>query len=191
MRVDTTCVVVTTTTQITFIEELGMSTKNKIIMLTFLVVFSLSVFTINDSKTPTISTSTLSLSNSIGGNITGDYEGDLSLVYFEFGSDWSSWSDQNSSTNIVSHNMSVNEKEFVLNRLEIYADNIINESGSGEYIIANNTTNQISPAPSTLFAQQFTAHDLYAIDVIWLYINYSILMGPEFSQYYMVLHIFN
>jgi len=168
-----------------------MPTKNKIIMLTILVVFSLSVFTINDFKTPSISTSTLSLSNGIGGNITGDYEGDLSLVYFEFNSDWSSWSDQNSSTNIVSHNMSVNDKEFVLNRLEIYADNIINESGSGDYVIANNISNQISPATSTLFAQQFTAHDLYAIEVVWLYINYSNPMGPEFDHYYMVLHIYN
>ena len=129
-----------------------MPTKNKILMLTILVVFSLSVFTITDFKTPTVSATTLSLSNGIGGNITGDYEGDISLVYFEFNSDFNSWLDQNSSTNIVAHNMSVNNKEFVLNRLEIYADNIINESGSGEYIIANNTSNQLSPAPYTFFA---------------------------------------
>ncbi len=122
-----------------------MPAKNKILMVTILVVFSLSFFTINDFKTPTVSTTTLSLSNGIGGNITGNYEGDLSLVYFEFDSAWNSWSDQNSSTNIVSHNMSVNEKEFVLNRLEIYADSIINETGSGDYIIADNITNQFSP----------------------------------------------
>jgi len=168
-----------------------MPAKNKILMLTILVVFSLSVFTITDFKTPTVSATTLSLSNGIGGNITGDYEGDISLVYFEFNSDFNSWLDQNSSTNIVAHNMSVNNKEFVLNRLEIYADNIINESGSGEYIIANNTSNQISPAPSTFFAQQFTAHDLYAINVISLYINYSIPMGPIFDYYYIVLRIFD
>jgi len=168
-----------------------MPTKNKILMLTILVVFSLSVFTINDFKTPTISTAGLSLSNGIGGNITGDYEGDLSLVYFEYNETLNWWTDQNRSTNIVSHNISVNEKEFVLNRLEIYADNIINESGSGEYVIANNTSNQINPIPSYLFAQQFTAHDLYSIDVIWLYLNYSMVMTPEFDHYYMVLHIFN
>ncbi len=136
-------------------------------------------------------TSTLSLSNGIGDNITGSYDGDLSLVYFEFNSNWSSWWYQNRSTNIVSHNMSVNNKEFVLNRLEIYADNIINESGSGDYVIANNITNQISPAPSILFSQQFTAHDLYSIDVIWLYLNYSLIMLPELEHYLMVLHIFN
>ena len=167
-----------------------MSAKNKILILTIFVIFSLSVFTINDFKTPTISTANLSLSSGIGENITGDYEGDLSLVYFEFNSDWSSWLDQNRSTNMVSHNMSVNNKEFVLNRLEIYADNIINESGSGEFIIANNTSNQISPGQSEFFAQQFTAHDLYAIDVIWLFLNYSIPWGL-FEPYYMVLRIFN
>ena len=166
-----------------------MPSKNKILMLTILVVFSLSVFTIKDLKASPNSTSTLPLSNGIGGNITGDYEGDLSLVYFEFNSDWNSWWYQNRSENIVSHNMSVNEKEFVLNRLELYADNILNESGSGDYIIANNFSNQVSPAPSILFAQQFTAHDLYSIDVIWLYLNYSLITIPD--HYYMVLHIFN
>ncbi|MBY9012146.1 MAG: hypothetical protein KGD70_07220 [Candidatus Lokiarchaeota archaeon] len=166
-----------------------MPTKNKILILTILVIFSLSVFTIKDLKALSNSTSTLSLSNGIGGNVTGDYKGDLSLVYFEFNSNWSSWSYQNRSTNIVPHNMSVNEKEFVLNRLEIYADNIINETGSGDFVIADNITNQFSPVSSYLFAQQFTAHDLYSIDVIWLYLNYS-LMAPEF-EHYMVLHIFN
>ncbi|NVM44924.1 MAG: hypothetical protein HWN79_08400 [Candidatus Lokiarchaeota archaeon] len=168
-----------------------MPPKNKILLLTFLVFFSLSFFTIKDLKASPNSTSTLSLSNGIGENITGDYDGDLSLVYFEFNSDWNSWWYQNRSTNIISHNISVNEKEFVLNRLEIYADNIINETGSGDFVIADNITNQFSPAPSYLFAQQFTAHDLYSIDVIWLYLNYSVIMIPELSNYYMVLHIFN
>ena len=168
-----------------------MSKTNKILILAMFVVFSLSVFTINGSNSLASSTTKLSLSQGIGENITGDYDGDLSLVYFEFNSTWSSWGYQNRSTNIVSHNMSVNEKEFVLNRLEIYADNIINETGSGDYVIADNITNQISPAPSILFAQQFTAHDLYTIDVIWLYLNYSVIMVPEFNYYYMVLHIFD
>jgi hypothetical protein len=166
-----------------------MPSKNKIIILMILIFFSLSIFTIKDTSALSNSTSTISLSNGIGGNITGDYDGALSLVYFEFNSDWNSWLYQNRSTNIVSHNMSVNEKEFVLNRLEIYADNIINETGSGDYVIANNTSNQTSPTPSTFFAQQFTAHDLYSIDVIWLYLNYSLI--PEFEHYYMILRIFS
>jgi len=168
-----------------------MSKKSKIIIIAMFVVLSLSVFTINGLKSSAGSTIPISLSEGIGENITGDYDGDISLVYFEINSNWTSWWYQNRSTNIISHNMSVNEKEFVLNRLEIYADNIINESGSGEYIIANDTSNQISPVSSTIFAQQFTAHELYAIDIIWLYINYSILVGPGFSHYYMVLRIFN
>jgi len=169
-----------------------MPTKNKILILTIFVIFSLSVFTINDFKTPTISTTNLSLSSGIGENITGDYVGDLSLVYFESISNWSSWSYQNRSTNILSHNRSVTNKEFVLNRLEIYADNIINESGSGEYVIANNTNKQLNPTPSTKFAQQFTAPDLIALDIIWLYLNYSMTLGPEFNNYhYWVLQIYD
>ncbi len=167
-----------------------MPTKLKILMLTTLVLFSLSIFTINDFEDSPISTSDLSLSSLIGENITGDYDGDLSLVYFELGTDWNSWWYQNRSTNIVPHNTTVNEKEFVLNRLEIYADSIINETGSGDYVIANDTTNQFSPISSKLFLQEFTAHDLYSIDVIWLYLNYSLSIGPA-SEYYMVLHIYN
>ncbi|MFX0048426.1 MAG: hypothetical protein ACFE8G_09715, partial [Candidatus Hermodarchaeota archaeon] len=168
-----------------------MPIKRKILMCTIFVIFSLSIFSINNFKNSSISTSTLSLSNGIGENITGDYDGDLSLVYFEFNSNWTSWSYQNRSTNIIPHNMSVNSKEFILNRLELYADNIINETGSGDYIIADDITNQFSPMPSYSFAQQFTAHDLYSIDVIWLYLNYSLIMIPEFGHYYIVLHIFN
>jgi hypothetical protein len=166
-----------------------MPTKNKILMLTFLMLFSLSIFTIYNFQESSSTTAYLSLSQGIGGNITGDYNGDLSLVYFQFSSDWNSWSYQNTSTNIIPQNMSVSEKEFILNRLEIYADSIINETGSGDFIIANNTTNQFTPTTSVLFAQQFTAHDLYSIDVIWLYLNYSILIPG--SEYYMVLHIYN
>ncbi len=169
-----------------------MPAKNKILMLTIFVIFSLSVITINNFKTSTISTTTLSLSSGIGENITGDYEGDLSLVYFERNWTWNSWSYQNRSTNIVSHNMSVFEKEFVLNRLEIYADNLINESGSGEYIIANNTNKLLNPVPSRKFAQQFTAHDLIALDIIWLYLNYSVMLLPEVGNYhYWVLQIYD
>jgi len=168
-----------------------MPTKNKIFMLTILVVFSLSAFSFKEINALSVSTSKLSLSNGIGGNITGDYEGDLSLVHFGFNSDHNSWWYQNRSENIASHNMSINEKEFVLNRIEIYAENLVDDTGSGDYVIANDTSNQFTPASSVLFAQEFTAHDLYSIDIIWLYLNYSVSVIPEFDHYYMVLHIFN
>jgi len=135
--------------------------------------------------------SELSLSGGIGQNITGSYEGDISLVYFDFNSDFTPWWYQNSSTSMISHNRSVNNKEFVLNRLEIYSDNIINESGSGEYIIANNTHKQLDPISSRMFVQQFTAPDLIAINEIWLYLNYSLIFMPEFNHYYMVLRIYD
>ena len=156
-----------------------------------LIIISASVFTLKEFETPTTSMSKLSLSGGIGQVMNGSYNGDISLVYFDFNSDFTSWWYQNSSTSMLPHNRSVNNKEFVLNRLEIYSDNIINESGSGEYIIANNTKKQLNPISSRMFAQQFTAPDLIAIDMIKLYLNYSLLMIPEFSHYYMVLRIYD
>lgn len=159
-------------------------------IVTLIIIFA-SVFTLKEFETPTSSISELQISSGIGQNITGSYDGDISLVYFDFNSDFSSWLNQNSSTSMISHNRSVNNKEFVLNRLEIYSDNIINESGSGEFIIANNTHKQLNPTSSTMFLQQFTAPDLIAINKIWLYLNYSLIMIPEFSHYYMVLRIYD
>ncbi len=165
--------------------------KIKMLTLVTLIVISASAFSLIELETPSTSMSKLSTSGGIGQNLTGSYDGDISLVYFDFNSDFSSWFDQNSSTSMIPHNRSVNNKEFVLNRLEIYSDNIINESGSGEYIIANNTKKQLDPTSSRMFVQQFTAPDLIAIDKIWLYLNYSMIMIPEFSHYYMVLRIYN
>jgi len=165
--------------------------KIKILTLVTLIVISASAFTLNELETPSTSMSKLSTSGGIGENITGSYDGDLSLVYFDFNSDFTSWFNQNSSTSMIPHNESVNNKEFVLNRLEIYSDNIINESGSGEYIIANNTKKQLDPTSSRMFAQQFTAPDFIAIDNIRIYLNYSMMAIPEFSHYYMVLRIYN
>ena len=165
--------------------------KIRMLALVTLIVISASAFSLKELETPIIVTPQLSVSSGIGQNITGSYDGDISLVYFDFNSDFTSWFDQNSSTSMIPHNRSVNNKEFVLNRLEIYSDNIINESGSGEYIIANNTKKQLDTTSSKMFVQQFTAPDLIAIDEIRLYLNYSMIMIPEFSHYYMVLRIYN
>ncbi|MHA1233885.1 MAG: hypothetical protein ACTSQL_02235 [Promethearchaeota archaeon] len=165
--------------------------KIRMLALVTLIVISASAFSLKELETPIIVTPQLPVSSGIGQNITGSYDGDISLVYFDFNSDFTSWFDQNSSTSMIPHNRSVNNKEFVLNRLEIYSDNIINESGSGEYIIANNTKKQLDPTSSRMFVQQFTAPDLIAIDEIRLYLNYSMIMIPEFSHYYMVLRIYN
>jgi len=164
--------------------------KIRMLAIVTLIVISASAFTLIELETPTKAAPQLAASSEIGQNITGSYDGDISLVYFDFNSDFTSWFNQNSSTSMISHNRSVNNKEFVLNRLEIYSDNIINESGSGEYIIANNTKKQLDPTSSRMFVQQFTAPDLIAIDEIWLYLNYSLIMIPEFSHYYMVLRIY-
>ena len=165
--------------------------RNLTLLALIIITASAFTFTLKGLETPTMPISKLSLSSGIGQNITGSYDGDISLVYFDFNSDFTSWWYQNSSTSMISHNRSVNNKEFVLNRLEIYSDNIINESGSGEYIIANNTHKQLNPTSSLMFGQQFTAPDLIAIEEVRLYINYSLTMTPEFSHYYMVLRVFD
>ncbi len=165
-----------------------MSKNSKVLVISCLVIFSIIYLGYNTTNEQLKTSNGLHLAN--GDTFTGDYDGDISILYYERNSSFSFWSDQKSSTNIVRHNASFNGVEYKINNLEIWTDNLINESYLGEFIIADNISNQISLAPAIAYTQEFTVDDLIAIDEISIYLNYSLIVEP-FDWYYMLLQIFN
>jgi hypothetical protein len=114
---------------------------------------------------------------------TGDYEGDLSIMYFEQFWNSSTWVNASSSTNIISYNKSYYDEEYKVRSLDIRAMNMINYSSRGYYKIADNTSNQISLAPSYSFAQEFVAPKLITIDEIMIYVNFFLLRPCYFDVF--------
>jgi hypothetical protein len=81
--------------------------------------------------------------------------------------------------------------EFKLNRLEIWADNLVNWSGKSIYNIAHNISRQFDLDPAYAFAQEFTAPKLMAIEEIQIYVNYTLPILPTRGYYYLILRIYD
>ncbi|MFX1315851.1 MAG: hypothetical protein ACFE9T_08300 [Promethearchaeota archaeon] len=165
-----------------------MSKNIKIIFFSCLVIFSIIFLGYISTNKQIKPSNNLYVANSE--TFIGDYNGDISILYYERNYSFSGWSHQNSSTNIISHNASFNGYEYKVNNLEIWTDNLINTSGSGEFIIADNISNQISLEPVIAFSQEFTVYDLIAIEEITIYLNFSLIVGP-IELYYMILQIYD
>ena len=157
-----------------------------IMVLGFIFISIISIFISSGLSLPSIHTS-----NNDDFSFSGDYEGGISIMYNEQTSNFSSWFDTNSSTNLIPHNYSVLEHEFQLNRMEIFADHLINESESGEFIIANNVSQLIDLTPAFGFSQEFTSPDLISIEEITIYLNYTLGFLPKAGQFYFLLIIFD
>ncbi|MHA1931453.1 MAG: hypothetical protein ACW96X_02880, partial [Promethearchaeota archaeon] len=161
-------------------------TSMSMLVLGFIFMLGIFIFIPSVLSSPNIHTS-----NNIDLSFSGDYEGDISIMYNEQTSNFSSWFDTNSSTNLIPHNYSVSEHEFQLNRIEIFADHLINESESGEFIIANNISQLIDLNPAFMYSQEFTSPDLISIEEITIYLNYTLGFLPKAGQFYFLLIIFD
>jgi len=167
--------------------------NTKKIIICALVILSTLSLTINysNSNSQLSSSPLIHTSNGDWETFTGDYTGNSSIMYLYEETNSSFWSYQNSSTNYIPHNKSIENREYDLNRVEIWADNLINETGAGTFTIADNVSRQINLTSSMLVAQRFTATDLVAPEQIMLYINYTLPFIPKYGYFYYVLHIFN
>jgi hypothetical protein len=114
-------------------------------------------------------------------SFTGDYEGDLSIMYFHEEWNFTQWTNANSSTNIRPHNVTFFDNEYNVRSLEIRAGNLYNYSGTGYFSIAENTSSQINLTSSYRFAQEFTAPELCKINQIMLYLNFSTLIDRYYD----------
>jgi hypothetical protein len=156
-----------------------------ILLSAFFIAFNTISFNSNFKSSPEIR-----VSNGDWQNFTGSYNGDLSIMYLDFDSNSSFWTDNNSSTNIIPHNKSVNNEEFKINRLDIWADNIINYSDIKVFTIAENTSRQSDLVLSYAVAQEFVAPDFMVMNELMIYVNYNISMLPLPADFYFYFDIF-
>ena len=145
-----------------------------IISLFFILIFSALY-------TQGVSSNKINTANGENQSYSGDYDGDLSIMYLEQDRNSSIWVNASSSTNIIPYNASFFGKEYKVRSLDIRADNLINISSKEYYNVAENTSNQISLTESYRFAQEFTAPELLRIDEIMIYVNFFLLRPCYFD----------
>ena len=114
---------------------------------------------------------------------SGNYTGDIALVYFDQDSIASSGFATKSLTQMIPHNISRPGVEYEANSLDIYAEL------SYGYRIAGNISEQISLTPSLLFIQEFIFPDIEKLQAIMIYLNYTI--KEPIDYYYWDMSIFN
>jgi hypothetical protein len=146
------------------------------------MIFSLLLC--NVPKDSRISSSEIKSSSSGSFSFSGDYDGDLSILYFEENWTFSTWNNQNSSTNNIKCNTTYWGQDYTVRSLDIRAGNLYNYSGAANYSIAEDISNQISLTPSYAFAQEFTAPELMQINEIMIYLN-LIALKPRYYEVFI------
>jgi hypothetical protein len=117
-----------------------------------------------------------------GQSYSGDYEGDLSIMYIQDNFNSSTWNYENSSTNIIPYNYTdFYGNEYKLESVDIRAENLENINATGNYIIAEGVPNQVSLIEAYAFAQEFTAPELLRIDEIMIYMKFFLLRPCYFD----------
>ena len=154
-----------------------------LLVLNFFLLFNLALIAslVNFDKSSPI-VNNLALKNSQ--IYTGNYSGDISIMYFDQDSISSSEFSASSVTQIIPHNVSRPGAEYEVNNIDIYAE------VSFGYRIAGNTSEQISYAPSLAFGQEFVYPDIEKLEAILIYLNYSLLFEP-IDYYYWDVSIYD
>ena len=115
---------------------------------------------------------------------SGNYTGDISIMYFDQNSISTSEFNTQSTTQMIPHNISRPGVEYIANSLDIYAE------VSYGHRIAGNVSEQISLSPSIAFAQEFICPDIEKLEAIIIYLNYSLSYEPV-DYYYWDMYIVN
>ena len=105
-------------------------------------------------------------------------------MYFEENWTFSTWNNQDSSTDNIKYNTKYWGQDYTVRSLDIRAGNLYNYTGAANYSIAEDISNQISLTPSYAFAQEFTAPELMQINEIMIYLN-LIDLKPRYYEVYI------
>ncbi|NVM03784.1 MAG: hypothetical protein HWN67_15750 [Candidatus Helarchaeota archaeon] len=155
-----------------------MSNKVKFLIFAVLLIPFLILFNSNNPNYPhfIFSDSSKKLNSLNGGEqyYVGSYEGDLAIMYTWTNWSFIPWSNQNTSTQFASANVTNSGYLYDLNRIEISAYGLTN--GSDNLVIAENETAQSNVTKCLSIAQEFTTPNssYIAIYSLWLYLNYTL-----------------
>ena len=150
--------------------------KSKIVIFKSLILLILFILVFSALHTQFISANRIYMANGENQSYSGDYEGDLSVMYIYDNFNSSTWSYENSSTNIIPYNYTdIYDNEYKLESVDINAINLENINVTNNYTIAEDISNQVSLSEAYAFAQEFTAPELLRIDEVMIYLNFSLL----------------
>ncbi len=114
---------------------------------------------------------------------SGNYTGDIALMYFDQDHMASAGFGRRSLTQMIPPNISRPGVAYEVNSIDIYAEI------SYGYMIAGNVSEQISLTPSLLFTQEFVFPDIEKIQAFLIYLNYTITEPIDY--YYLGMVIFD
>ncbi len=153
--------------------------KSKIVIFKLLVLSLLLILLFSALHTQFISASRIYMANGENQSYSGDYDGDLSVMYIWDNFTSSTWNYENSSTNIIPYNYTdFDGNEYKLESVDISAVNLENINATSNYTIAEDISNQVSLSEAYAFAQEFTAPELLRIDEIMIYVQFNFLLRP-------------
>lgn len=159
-----------------------MINKSKIMILRSLTISLLFILVFLVLNTHDILANRIYVANGEIQSYSGDYEGDLSIMYIQNSFNSSTWSYENSSTNIIPYNYTdPYSNEYKLESVDIRASNIENTTATVNYTIAEDISNQVTLSEAYAFAQEFTAPELLRIDEIMIYVNFFLLRPCYFD----------
>jgi hypothetical protein len=131
----------------------------------------------------------LRLSNGEEFTFSGDYFGNISIMYFDQSFMFNSWENTKSETTMIPYNYSRHgyDYEYKVSELDIRVDFAI----TNNFTIAKNVSEQINLKPAYIFAQEFTTpENITSIEEIMLFLSYN-LTSEDLSYYYIDLLIYD
>ena len=159
----------------------------KILLLCLFLNF-IGLFTLYKSNTNVLDD--LRLANGEELTFSGDYVGNISIMYFDQGNTFNSWKNTKSETMMIPYNFSRHgyDYEYKVSELDIRADVAI----TNNFTIAKNVSEQISLNPAYIFAQEFTTpENITSIEEIMLFLSYNLTSEDLGASYYIDLFIYD
>lgn len=167
---------------------------SKTLKRTFLVYWFLTfigILSIYNCNTYALISDRIHLSNAGEFSFSGNYNGNISVMYFDEGSTSNAWNNTDSVSQIIPFNFTRHgyDYEYKVSRLDIRAD--IDIQKTQNFTIAKNISEQISLEPAYRIAQEFTAPDnITSIEELMIYFNYN-LTSINITSYYLDLFIYD
>ncbi|MBY9008180.1 MAG: hypothetical protein KGD63_15680 [Candidatus Lokiarchaeota archaeon] len=159
-----------------------------------ILMITMPIMTINYSTQNIFennSNDSINIKSSSEYNYTGTYEGGLCTLGLKIEKTSTSWINQNQTSILIPNNNTYNDFSYSLNRLDVRAYNLYD--GSGDFDIANDSSNPIDIENGFTITQEFTTPstpDLLAVETVNLYVVHN-LPAIIIKSYIYILYIFD
>ncbi|MFX1328040.1 MAG: hypothetical protein ACFE91_07840 [Promethearchaeota archaeon] len=168
-----------------------MSKRLKISVIVCWFFILIGILSIYNYTTLSLSSDKIHASQEQDFTFSGNYNGNISVMYFDEDSTLNTWNNTDSVTQIIPFNFTRHgyDYEYKVNRLDIRADVELGELQN--FTIAKNTSQQLSLKPAFRIAQEFTApENITKIEELKIYLTFN-LTSINITSYYLDLFIYD